>query len=94
MADSPNSTPVPAVSIMDLEGPILLARNSAKVLEIVLEGLLKETHPRPSHPGLVELLLERDQVEALRHAMMNVLTDLGEVHETWKTAFCEKIHRN
>lgn len=60
--------------LLEMEDPIRDTVNAAKVLEIVLETIGKR------------ILMERDELAALEHAVYNVREHALRTREAWKSA--------
>ena len=88
MAAETDSATAPEVSIFDLEDPICRARNSAKVVDLLVETLLSSKHPDArSTPGLLALLIDAEEAQAMRHMTGELLNALRQLNCTWEAAF-------
>ena len=87
MAADADSATAPEVSIFDLEEPICRARNSAKVVDLLVETLLSSKSPYARYtPGLLALLINDEEAEAIRHMAAELLDLLRQLNLTWEAA--------
>lgn len=69
-----NPADAEAASIHDLEQPVVGAKHAAHVLSIVLDDILASKHPSmQSADGYTALLVDDETIEALAHAMEQVI---------------------
>ena len=85
MATGTDSALQKPLSIFDLEDPILRARHSAKILDMLLGILFESKHPVDANPNCTSLLVEEDELNAINHAICEVLKNMGEVYGKWET---------